>query len=268
MTKEMPLGRTTPTPEKYDPALLYPISRGEAQPGMHGFDLWRAYELSWIGPYGTPETAVLQVVYPLQSKNIVESKSLKLYINGMAGTCFAGRKDVVETIRRDLAGILDSPWIDVSLLTDRTGSYQGWTNELPGSCIDGMDIGGIPDKPDPSVLRVLERRTTSEALFSHLFRSYCPITRQPDWASVLIEYRGGAIDRTALLRYLCSYRSYEGFSEQCCEEIYRDILAACAPERLTVSCFYTRRGGIDINPVRSTVERNPEETGIYRLLRQ
>ena len=267
MTHTMPLGKKTPFPEKYDPSVLYPIPRGTVTPGMHGFDLWRAYELSWLNRTGTPETAILQTVYPVESRNIVESKSLKIYLNGMAGTCFSSRDELVETIRRDLRNILDSPWVHVSLLTDRMGSYPGWTRELPGFCIDSLDIDGYPAVPDPAILEV-RGKGASEQLFSHLLKSYCPITSQPDWASVLIEYQGNEIDRASLLRYLCSFRNHQGFSEECCERIYRDILAGCSPQRLTVSCFYTRRGGIDINPVRSSGQRNPEETSRYRLLRQ
>lgn len=267
MMKEMPLGRQTPSPETYDPSVLYPIPRGGSRPGMHGFDLWRAYELSWLDKRGKPEAAVLQLVYPLASRNIVESKSLKLYLHGIANTIFAGREELLGTIRGDLEAILAAPWVHVSLLADRQGPPPDWVHDLPGVCIDGLDIGEFPDRPDPGILTVQEDRKT-ESLNSHLLKTFCPITGQPDWASVLVEYRGKGIDRASLLRYLCSYRSHRGFSEECCERIFQDIGKACSPEALAVSCFYTRRGGIDINPVRSSYEKSPEESARYRLLRQ
>ncbi|MCK9263262.1 MAG: NADPH-dependent 7-cyano-7-deazaguanine reductase QueF [Deltaproteobacteria bacterium] len=267
MMKEMPLGRQAPWPETYDPSVLYPIPRGGSRPGMHGFDLWRAYELSWLDGKGKPEAAMLQLVYPLASRNIVESKSLKLYLHGVANTAFAGRDELLETIRCDLEAILAAPWVHVSLLADRQGPATDWVHDLPGVCIDGLDIGGFPDRIDPGVLKAQENRKT-ESLHSHLLKTSCPITGQPDWASVLVEYRGKGIDHASLLEYLCSYRGHRGFSEECCERIFQDIDQACSPESLAVSCFYTRRGGIDINPVRSSYEKNPEESARYRLLRQ
>jgi 7-cyano-7-deazaguanine reductase len=267
MMKEIPLGRQTPSPETYEPSVLYPIPRDGPRPGMHGFDLWRAYELSWLDKKGKPEAAVLQAVYPVASRNIVESKSLKLYLHGISNTVFAGRDELLETIRGDLHAILAAPWVRVSLLADRQGPRPDWIHDLPGVCIDGLDIGGFPDRPEPGILKVQEVRT-AESLHSHLLKTFCPITGQPDWASVLVEYRGKGIDRASLLTYLCSYRSHRGFSEECCERIFQDIGQACSPEALAVSCFYTRRGGIDINPVRSSDEKSPEETARYRLLRQ
>jgi len=264
--KDIPLGRRIPSPEKYDPAVLYPIPRRILQSGVYGFDLWRAYELSWLNGKGKPEASILQIIYPVSSKNIVESKSLKLYLHGISETVFPGPDELVKTIRRDLKNVLVTDWVRVSLLTGSEGCPI-WVRELPGDCIDGVDIGRFPDRPDPGTLRVREDHAR-ESLHSHLLRTYCPITRQPDWASVLVEYQGKGIDRASLLKYLCSYRNHKGFSEECCETIYRDILSSCSPERLTVSCFYTRRGGIDINPVRSSFEKSPEETGRYRLLRQ
>lgn len=267
MMKEMPLGRQTPSPEAYDPSVLYPIPRGGPRPGMHGFDLWRAYELSWLDGKGKPEAAVLQLVYPIASRNIVESKSLKLYLNGISNTAFAGQGELLRTIRADLEAVLAAPWVHVSLMADRQGPPPDWVHSLPGESIDGLDIGEFPDRPDPGILKVEENQKT-ESLHSHLLKTYCPITGQPDWASVLVEYRGKGIDRASLLEYLYSYRGYQGFSEECCERIFEDIGKACSPEALAVSCFYTRRGGIDINPVRSSYEKSPEESARYRLLRQ
>jgi 7-cyano-7-deazaguanine reductase len=265
---EIPLGRHVPLPTGHDPSILFSIRRGERQAGMHGFDLWRAYELSWLDGNARPSAGVMELSYPISSRNIVESKSLKLYLHGIAETRFSDGEKLVETIRADLAQALGTQDLRVRVLKAGEEPDPRWLSELPGICIDDIDIRGYPDQPDPEVLEAHETRHAQESLFSHLLRTYCPITGQPDWASVLVEYRGKRIDPASLLKYLCSYRTHQGFSEECCERIYRDILQRCSPDRLAVSCFYTRRGGIDINPVRSSFEKDPEETARYRLLRQ
>ncbi|MFY9398581.1 MAG: NADPH-dependent 7-cyano-7-deazaguanine reductase QueF, partial [Desulfomonilia bacterium] len=211
---------------------------------------------------------VLELIYPISSRNIVESKSFKLYLHGIAETRFAGEERLVETIRADLAQALGTQDLRVRVLKTGQEPDRRWLRELPGFCIDDIDIPGYPDRPDPEVLKTHGTGQVQESLFSHLLRTYCPITGQPDWASVLVEYRGRRIDRASLLEYLCSYRTHQGFSEECCERIYRDILQKCDPQSLAVSCFYARRGGIDINAVRSSFEKDPEETAGYRLHRQ
>lgn len=265
--KDLPLGNNVPVPDSYDPSVLRALPRSSPPAGMEGFDLWRCYELSWLGPKGKPETAVLELIYPVQSRNIVESKSLKLYLAGFANEAFPAPGKLVETIRKDLKGILMAPWVEVSILDDEDGLSLKWVSSLPGVCIDDVDIEITPHGLAPELLRVQED-VVKEGLVSHLLRTYCPITRQPDFASVLIQYRGQRIDQESLLRYICSFRGREGFSEDCCERIFTDILSRCSPPELTVSCFYTRRGGIDINPVRSTHRVGIEDVGKFRLVRQ
>lgn len=265
--KDLPLGNNVPVPDSYDPSVLCTIPRNCLHAGMYGFDLWRCYEMFWTGPKGKPETAVLEILYPAQSRNIVESKSLKLYLAGLSNESFPDAGGLEETIRRDLEGVLSAPWVAVSILMDERDLSLKWTHSLPGICLDGIDMEIGPHGLDPNLLHVREGMA-GESLFSHLLRTYCPITGQPDFASVLIEYRGKEIDHSSLLRYICSYREHQGFSEECCERIFLDILSRCSPLELTVGCFYTRRGGIDINPVRSSSEIGPEDMRKYRLVRQ
>jgi 7-cyano-7-deazaguanine reductase len=206
---------------------------------------------------------MLELAYPVQSRNIVESKSLKLYLGSLSNTSFSGRDEVEKTVSADLERLLDAPWVEVRVLD----LSHCWETVLPGTCIDGIDIGTAAGEVDPGILAV-QGGYAEETLVSHLLKTSCPITLQPDWASVLVGYRGERIDRASLLRYLCSYRSHAGFGEECCGMIHRDILSRVRPEELTVACFYTRRGGIDINPVRSTRRVDLDEMRKYRLPRQ
>lgn len=265
--KDMTLGQRVAVPDSYDPSILYAMPRRNLQPGVYGFDLWRCYELSWLGPRGKPETAVLEIVYPVESKNIVESKSLKLYLAGLSNESFPDPRKVECIIRGDLEEILLAPWIDTAIFMNERGLSRKWMHSLLGICIDGIDIEISHHGLDPNLLHVQEGKA-HQSLVSHLLRTYCPITHQPDFASALIKYKGKKIDPASLLRYLCSYRQHEGFSEECCEQIYMDILSRCTPDELTVACFYTRRGGIDINPVRSSHEIGVEDMRRYRLVRQ
>jgi 7-cyano-7-deazaguanine reductase len=265
--KDIPLGSRVPVPDSYDPSVLCAIPRRFPLGGMHGFDLWRCYELFWLGPKGKPETSILELIYPVQSRNIVESKSLKLYLAGFANETFLDHGMLEETIRRDLEDILSSPRVDAAILPKESALSQQWVHSLPGACIDGIDAEIGLDRLDSDLLRA-QGEIVKESLVSHLLRTYCPITRQPDVASVLIEYRGKKIDRASLLRYVCSFRGHEGFSEECCDRIFMDVLSQCSPLELTVGCFYTRRGGIDINPIRSTHEIGIEDMRKYRLVRQ
>jgi 7-cyano-7-deazaguanine reductase len=260
--RDLLLGKKTPVPDAYDPGILYPIPRQNVE-GMHGFDLWRCYELSWLDLKGKPEVAMLEMAYPVESRNIVESKSLKLYLGSLSNTPFPGREEVRKTIAADLEKLLDAPWVEVNILD----LSHVWEAALPGTCIDGIDIEVAAGDVDPGLLAV-QGGDTEEKLVSHVLKTSCPITLQPDWASVLVEYRGSGIDHASLLKYLCSYRSHAGFGEECCARIYRDVSSRCRPAELTVACFYTRRGGIDINPVRSSRRVEVDEVRKYRSARQ
>jgi len=234
---------------------------------MHGFDLWRCHELSWLDRKGKPWAALLDIIYPCSSSNIIESKSLKLYLNGLSNTSFPDAEELKKVITGDLEAVLDTPWINTRIIHPDTFFCTGNNSPEPGICIDNIETDISIDKVDPSILAA-GKELTAEILTSNLLRTVCPITGQPDWAGVHIEYHGFRIDHTSLLRYLCSYRYHEGFSEDCCERIFKDLLMQCRPEKLIVACFYTRRGGIDINPVRSIHELSPEIFSGYRMFRQ
>ncbi|HOO37463.1 MAG TPA: NADPH-dependent 7-cyano-7-deazaguanine reductase QueF [Deltaproteobacteria bacterium] len=265
---DIPLGKHTPSPKGYDPTLLFPIARQRPAVEMYGFDLWRSYELAWLNAKGKPCIGILEMAYPRQSKNIVESKSLKLYLHGLSNMRLSSPKDVMSLIRSDVERVLDTPWLSLRICDGEHFDAAQWRTNPQGRCIDGADITvNQPEGIDPSILTT-EDTAAQEVLYSNLFRAYCPITSQPDWASVIIDYTGPKIHEEALLQYICSYRDHEGFGEACCEQIYTDILKRCSPQKLRVSCLFTRRGGIDINPVRSTSDIDPEESRPCRLIRQ
>ena len=265
--KDIPLGKKIPAPKRYDPKILYPITRGPGHESMSGFDLWRCYELSWLNPKGKPIVVVLEVIYPVQSVCIIESKSLKLYLSSLADTVFDSPEKLTATIRHDLERTLQAPWVQISLFDkDQYGSIP-WQLSPKGRCIDDLDIA-IPAQTRQHTPVKNNGDLSEEILFSHVLRTFCPITHQPDWGSVIVDYTGPKIDENWLLAYICSYRNHEGFAEQCCEQIFRDLLEKCSPTRLCLSCFYTRRGGIDINAVRSTHQISPKDIKRIKLFRQ
>ena len=253
---DSPLGKPVAYPSAYDAALLFPIARatgrnvlgiGDALPFI-GFDLWTAYELAWLDARGKPCVGIAEFSVPVDSPNLIESKSLKLYLNGYAHTRMDSTDALRERITRDLSSVASAD-VAVTLLPV-TDAMQ--IHEPDGDCIDDLaldfdDYG----PPNPDHLRVHEDGD-DDTLVSHLFRSNCPVTGQPDWASVQVRYRGPRIDRAGLLRYLVSFRTHNGFHEQCVEHIFRDLLARCRPDALSVYARYTRRGGLDINPWRAT----------------
>jgi 7-cyano-7-deazaguanine reductase len=254
--RHSPLGKIAAWPDRYDASLLFPIARANGRdelglrgsPPFIGFDLWTAYELAWLDAHGKPCVGIAELRVPADSPNLIESKSLKLYLNGFAQMRMDAPDALCETIVRDLSNAAGAD-VHVSLLpaTDATPM-----RELKGECIDDLALD-IDDygPPNPDHLRVHEDGD-EEVLVSHLFRSNCPVTGQPDWASVQVRYRGARIDRAGLLRYFISFRTHDGFHEQCVEHIFRDLLAYCRPDALSVYARYTRRGGIDINPWRAT----------------
>jgi 7-cyano-7-deazaguanine reductase len=254
-----PLGKATVYADRYDPGLLFAIARADKRaalgitgtPPFHGVDVWNAYELSWLDLRGKPQVALAEFRVPALSPAIVESKSLKLYLNGFAGE----RLDAttVETrLVRDLAAATGAP---VAVRLAGVGEFADHRiEELDGTLIDDLDID-IDDygPPRPDHLAVDTRAApVEESLCSHLLKSNCPVTGQPDWASVQVSYAGAPIDRAGLLRYLVSFRHHDDFHEQCVERMFMDITRHCAPLRLSVYARYTRRGGLDINPFRSS----------------
>ena len=260
------LGKPTAYPERYDAALLFPIERslGRAKLGIAtplpfiGIDYWTAYELSWLDARGKPQVAIAEFAVPAESPRLIESKSLKLYLNGFAATRMDTSDALATVITRDLEAAAGAP-VTVRLRSIAGGDAPAIV-ELDGDCIDALEIA-IDDYGPPNATHLICIDAISsddagdiadESLVSHLLKSNCPVTGQPDWASVQIRYRGARIDRAGLLRYLVSYRGHSGFHEQCVERIFCDVLACCSPQQLSVYAHYTRRGGIDINPFRAT----------------
>ena len=261
-----PLGRVVSMPDRLDAGLLFPLPRAPqrqslglgATPPFVGADLWCAYELSWLNARGKPQVAIAEIIVPCDSPNLVESKSLKLYLNGFANECFADAQAVRERIRADLSRALWQGGAEacgtagVRLRT--VGDFADLRfGELEGLSLDRLDIDCEAFEPDAGLLRSDEQAgAVEEVLVSDLLRSLCPVTGQPDWGSVRIAYRGAPIDQEGLLRYLVGFRNHSGFHEHCVERIFTDLWRRCRPDRLSVLARYTRRGGIDISPWRTS----------------
>jgi 7-cyano-7-deazaguanine reductase len=265
---ESPLGKTSATSETYDPALLYRLHRAPNRERIGidadkplpfiGADLWTAFELSWLTPRGKPQVAIASFTVPCNTPCMVESKSFKLYLNSLHNTRFADAQAVRACIRKDLShalwdGAENPPQIGVTLIEPQDFAGQR-IDELEGTRLDRLDLDCDPSAtPDASLLRADHNEApVSETLVSHLLKSNCPVTNQPDWGSVQITYSGPALDHAALLRYIVSFRNHQDFHEHCCERMFADIWAVCKPSKLAVYTRYTRRGGLDINPIRSS----------------
>jgi 7-cyano-7-deazaguanine reductase len=260
-----PLGKHTVYADRYDPSLLFPIPRqakrdeiGVEPPiPFHGVDIWNAYELSWLDMHGKPVAAVAEFHVPANSPNIIESKSFKLYLNGFAQEPLANASSLSALLQQDLSRAAGAP-VMVYIREPRTAKHL--FADLDGESIDALPVA-INDygPPKAEYLHVdAAGAIIEETLVSDLLRSNCPVTGQPDWGSVQIRYRGAPIDREGLLRYLVSFRTHNEFHEQCVERIFVDVMKHCAPEQLSVYARYTRRGGLDINPFRSTGKDLPD----------
>lgn len=270
-TKNIPLGRQVGHSETYDPSQLFCVPRKDARKTLgitgvlpfSGVDIWNAYELSWLDKKGKPCVAAAEILFPCTSKNIIESKSLKLYLNSLNFTRFESPEKVKETIIRDLSL---GAGADVELNLFMPEAFAALDIKAPrGICLDLIDIKDEIDAYDlnPSCLKVGSGKV-EETLFSHLLRTNCPVTGQPDWATVIIHYTGNAIDHEGLLGYIISLRQHEGFHENCVELIFMDILSRCTPDFLSVQARFTRRGGLDINPCRSSREIHFSNTRLAR----
>jgi 7-cyano-7-deazaguanine reductase len=253
-----PLGKPSTYSSEYDPALLFPISRAEKRSELgiggslpfFGVDIWNAYEVSWLNLRGKPQVAIATLTVPAESPNIVESKSLKLYLNSLNNVRLGGADAVLDLLRSDLSAGFGAA-VHVGLTTADAFSKTGM-GELEGLLLDRLDIQVEQYTPDPSLLKSdRDEAPVEETLVSHLLKSNCLITGQPDWASIQIRYVGPAIDQEGLLKYLIGFRQHNEFHEQCVERIFMDLLRRCQPHKLAVYARYTRRGGIDINPWRS-----------------
>jgi len=262
--RDLPLGQEVAYPTAYDATLLYPIGRLDArtQLGLSpqglpfiGWDLWNAYEMSWLTPQGMPRVAMLRILVDCNSPNIIESKSLKLYLNSFNQAVFNSPQALLETLRTDLSQVAGSP-VSVDLIaTDQFLHTQ--IQEFEGINLDEQSLSIDTYEPRAELLALASGSaanapSVTESLFSRLLKSNCPVTGQPDWACVKIDYVGPKIDHASVLKYIISFRLHSGFHEQCIERIFTDILARCAPQQLSVYARYTRRGGLDINPWRAT----------------
>lgn len=265
MLFESPLGKTTTYSEHYDPDLLYPIPRSLAREAIglkehipfQGADLWTAYELSWLSPQGKPVIAIADILVPISTPHIAESKSVKLYLNSYSQTPFASPQEVQERIERDLSACAQGAVTVRLVLADEFPheKIESWT----GTCLDHLDIDYQVYQRSPQLLtESAHEAIVQETLYTYLFKSHCLVTGQPDWAGIKISYEGPRINPKALSRYLVSYRLHSGIAEQCVEQIFMDIWHAYKPKNLTVYGRFTRRGGIDINPFRTTYQPTPK----------
>ena len=256
--RTIPLGEKTEYITTYTPDLLYPIARqiGRTEIGVgkelpfYGYDVWNGYELSWLNAKGKPEVAIGELIFPITSVNLIESKSLKLYLNSFNSSKFSSIEEVSKMIIKDLSASVQA---EVGVKIIHINDYQEKLFNLSGICLDNNNITCDKYNINPNYLLV-EEIETEEILYSHLLKSNCLVTGQPDFASVQISYQGNKINHQGLLKYIVSFRDHNEFHEQCIERIFVDIMRKCAPKQLTVYGRYTRRGGLDINPYRSTYQ--------------
>lgn len=254
--EQSPLGKVIAAPAGCDPSVLFAIARDASgpRPGLPfiGEDVWNAYELSWLDPHGKPRVALAELRVPADSPNLIESKSLKLYLQGFAQTRFPDGEAVRTRIHDDLSAVAGAT-VCAMLVPVATATHLTAIEALEGDVIDDLPLDvDHYGPPRADFLTADADVIVEESLVSHLLKSNCPVTGQPDWASLQIHYRGPRIDREGLLRYIASYREHREFHEACVERIFADLMHRCAPAGLSVYARYTRRGGLDINPFRAT----------------
>ena len=271
--KSLKLGQKTEYASQYDRTLLQPVPRAlnrdglgitQNQPFTIGADIWTAYEISWLNEKGLPQVAIADIYLDYQSQNLIESKSFKLYLNSFNQSKFADSNAVQQTMQRDLSECAQG---DVKVRLNPVAVYDSQKiDHLQGDCIDEQDIEITSYEFNADWLKdCVSDEIVEEKLVSHLLKSNCLITNQPDWGTLHIHYVGKKIDHEKLLRYVVSFRQHNEFHEQCVERIFCDLMYYAKPEKLTVYARYTRRGGLDINPFRSNFENLPEN---LRLARQ
>lgn len=271
--KSLKLGQKTEYTSQYDRTLLQPVPRAlnrdglgitQNQPFTIGADIWTAYEISWLNEKGLPQVAIADIYLDYQSQNLIESKSFKLYLNSFNQSKFADFNAVQQTMKRDLSECAQG-YVKVRLNPVAVYDSQK-IDHLQGDCIDEQDIEITSYEFKADWLKdCVSDEIVEEKLVSHLLKSNCLITNQPDWGTLHIHYVGKKIDHKKLLRYVVSFRQHNEFHEQCVERIFCDLMHYAKPEKLTVYARYTRRGGLDINPFRSNFENLPEN---LRLARQ
>lgn len=268
MSGELPLGRPTTYPDTSDPTLLHPIPRagsrallgisGELPFG--GEDVWNAWDLTWLTPRGQPRSATAVIRFPASSPNILESKSVKLYLNSLSMTPFDNEAAVADRLSRDL-----STCAGADIATEIADPAPGLrTQDFTGCNLDLLLVDCSVYAPDPRLLSTVDGPAEEETLYTHAFRSLCPVTGQPDLASVAVSYRGARISPEGLLRYLVSFRRHQDFHEACVERMFVDIVERCAPGYLSVYARFQRRGGIDINPFRTSGNETAPNLRLWR----
>ena len=265
--KDLPLGKSTNYPNNYDPDLLVSINRLESRrntrpdnpiQSMYGVDAWTSYELSWLDLKSIPKNGILYLTYNASSKNFIESKSLKLYLNSLNNSKFSSQGDLISTLQEDLDNCTQGN-VSIEILQSPKPIQE------PYFSLDNSSIESVSPEVNSLVLKTQDE-VIEEHVSSSLFRSLCPVTSQPDWATVSINYQGRKIIHETLLSYLLSYRNHQGFHEECVERIFFDLLKRCQPKSLTVRANFLRRGGIEINPIRSTMKEFSKE--LFRGERQ
>ncbi|WLD59298.1 NADPH-dependent 7-cyano-7-deazaguanine reductase QueF [Salinispirillum sp. LH 10-3-1] len=269
--KNSALGREVDYPQEYEPSVLFPVPRADNRQAFgltdwpyYGFDLWNAYELSWLNDKGLPQVGMAIIELPAQSPNIIESKSLKLYLNSFNMTRLSGTEELHNLLVQDLSRVSGGP-VSVRLLNVDDYQQAALLDKEAAVLLDTQDIAIDDYEVDSSLLQVNTDEYREEMVYSHLLRSNCPVTGQPDWGTLFIAYAGPALSHEALLKYICSFRSHTEFHEHCVERVFMDILALGTFDQLTVTAKYVRRGGLDINPCRSLHEHRPD---MGRLARQ
>ncbi len=268
MAGTIELGRQSSYVEHYDPTLLEPIPRQLSREKIfsgalpfRGKDIWTAYELSWLGKSGKPHVAIAEFEFPCDSPNIIESKSFKYYLNSLNQTTFSSVEELRETLSKDLSKVSGSSVkVEIDTLNNDNQIYV-----LPGECVDHLPVNVNQYEPNADLLTLGRRHIEGKQLFSHLLKSNCPVTGQPDWASVWIEYSGLEIIPASFLAYVISFRQHQDFHENCVETMFKHIESQCETSALTVYARYTRRGGLDINPFRSNCR---DDAPVGRLARQ
>jgi len=274
-----PLGKTSVYINQYDPSLLYAIARAESRRALavlqqplpfYGVDLWSGYELSWLNEKGLPQVALIEFSVPCDSPNIVESKSLKLYLNSFNQSPVASVAALQALIAKDLSAVAGAA---VAVAIKPLADGKADALQVDFSCapfmaksLDQQDLAIESYQPKPEYLKLLSDTIVTRAWHSNVLKTNCPVTGQPDWASVLIAYEGAEIDPAGLLRYIVSFREHQDFHEHCVERMFCDLTERCAPLKLEVYARYTRRGGLDINPYRNSVQG--QLPAPVRLLRQ
>jgi 7-cyano-7-deazaguanine reductase len=271
----IPLGQQTVYVNQYDAGLLFPIPRSIAREQLHlkddlpfiGEDCWTGYEISWLDNQGKPQVRLAEFYFNYDSPNIVESKSFKLYLNSFNQTCFDNEKQVSRRMQDDLSAASGKPCRLIFYPMCDAGALA--IEVLPGRCIDGIEVSIQDYEPNPELLKVnSSTQVEGDIIYSHLLKTNCPVTRQPDWATVFVEYSGDEINAASLLAYVISFREHQDFHENCVERLFCDIQQYCQPTELSICARYTRRGGLDINPLRTNTVDNQLSKLDLRISRQ